>query len=135
MALSRLPSRLVHAASMPTLATTVMELREAEMLFEVAGALDDSDASSSDEENADMLRLAACEPLMRRRLQNIGPERLSLARLQREYAARGFDDRADFAVWSCCGPCRTLFDVCQPSVGSESGCARCSGSETCLYYR
>ena len=77
---------------MPTLATTVMELREAEMLFEVAGALDDSDASSSDEENADMLRLAACEPLMRRRLQNIGPERLSLARLQREYAARGFDD-------------------------------------------
>ena len=29
---------------------------------------------------------------MRRRLQNIGPERLSLARLQREYAARGFDD-------------------------------------------
>ena len=92
MALSRLPSHLVHAASMPTLATTVMELREAEMLFEVAGALDDSDASSSDEENADMLRLAACEPLMRRRLQNIGPERLSLARLQREYAARGFDD-------------------------------------------
>ena len=77
---------------MPTLATTVMELREAEMLFEVAGALDDSDASSSDEETADMVRLAACEPLMRRRLQNIGPERLSLARLQRDYAARGFDD-------------------------------------------
>ena len=64
VALSRLPSRLVHDASMPTLATTVMELREAEMLFEVAGALDDSDASSSDEETADMVRLAACEPLM-----------------------------------------------------------------------
>ena len=64
VALSRLPSRLVHAASMPTLATTVMELREAELLFKVAGALDDSDASSSDEETADMVRLAACEPLM-----------------------------------------------------------------------
>ena len=47
----------------------------------------------------------------------------------------GRGNRADFAVWSCCGPCRTLSDVRQPSVGSESGCARCSGSETCLYYR
>ena len=47
----------------------------------------------------------------------------------------GRGNRADFAVWSCCGPCRTLSDVHQPSVGSESGCARCSGSETCLYYR
>ena len=42
----------------------------------------------------------------------------------------GRGNRADFAVWSCCGPCRTLSDVRQPSVGSESGCARCSGSES-----
>ena len=101
---------------MPTLATTVMELREAELLFKVAGALDDSDASSSDEETADMVRLAACEPLMRRRLQNIGPERLSLARLQRDYAARGFDD-----LDVCTEVTRRRLEVHVPS-GGLNGC-------------
>lgn len=36
--------------------------------------------------------LAAAEPLQRRHLQDIGPERLSLRRLRREAAARGRDD-------------------------------------------
>ena len=42
-----------------------------------------------DDELMDMLLLYAAEPLQRTLKQNIGPERLSIARLQREAAARG----------------------------------------------
>ena len=39
-----------------------------------------------------MLLHEAVEPFVRRRLQTIGPEHLSIERLQREAAERGFND-------------------------------------------
>ena len=49
--------------------------------------------------------------------------------------SRGRGRRAGFALLCCRGrPC-TLANVCRPSVGSDSPCARCSESESCLYYR
>ena len=76
---------------MPTRPYNAGELHDSEALIEAAFLID-SDDSSSDESLADMLMAAACEPLVRRRVQDIGPERLSLERLQREARERGFDD-------------------------------------------
>ena len=45
----------------------------------------------TDDEIEDALLLFAAEPLQRTLKQDIGPERLSIARLQREAAARGCD--------------------------------------------
>ena len=51
------------------------------------------------------------------------------------FGSRGRGRRAGFALLCCRGrPC-TLANVCRPSVGSDSPCARCSESESCLYYR
>ena len=74
---------------MPTRPFTVRELDDAELLAEVAMALDDDD--SSDDDLFDSLVCAACEPLLKDFNQEIGPERLSVARLQREAAAQGLD--------------------------------------------
>lgn len=49
--------------------------------------------------------------------------------------SRGRGRRAGFAILCCRGRPRTLANVCRPSVGSDSPCARCSESESCLYYR
>ena len=54
------------------------------MLGELAMAIASDDEDSSDEELVDALLLGACEPLVKDMRQQIGPERLSLARLQRE---------------------------------------------------
>ena len=61
------------------------------MLGELAMAIASDDEDSSDEELVDALLLGACEPLVKDMRQQIGPERLSLARLQREAAAAGLD--------------------------------------------
>ena len=74
---------------MPTRPFTVRELDDAELLAEVAMALDDDD--SSDDDLFDSLVCAACEPLLKDFNQEVGPERLSVARLQREAAAQGLD--------------------------------------------
>ena len=76
---------------MPTRPYTVRELEDSEMLGELAMAIASDDEDSSDEELVDALLLGACEPLVKDMRQQIGPERLSLARLQREAAAAGFD--------------------------------------------
>jgi len=77
--------------SMPTRPYTASERCDAEDLMEVAFLLEEG-GSSSDESVGDMLLDVACEPFVRRRLQDIGPERLSVERLQRESCERGFDD-------------------------------------------
>ena len=74
---------------MPTLPYTAMELGDAELMVQLAGSI--SDDSSGDEETVDTLILSACDPLLRKLKQEIGPERLSLQRLQREAAASGLD--------------------------------------------
>ena len=57
--------------------------------------------SSSDESIADLLIDEACKPFARQRLQEIGPERLSLERLQREARERGFEpDDLSTSIWS-----------------------------------
>ena len=76
---------------MPTRPYTVRELEDSEMLGELAMAIASDDEDSSDEELVDALLLGACEPLVKDIRQQIGPERLSLARLQREAAAAGLD--------------------------------------------
>ena len=68
---------------MPTQPYTAGELADTRLLLEVAEALV-QDGDESDEEVADMLVLAAVEPLQRSHLQDIGPEKLSVRRLQRE---------------------------------------------------
>jgi len=75
---------------MPTQPYTAGELADTRLLLEVAEALV-QDGDESDEEVADMLVLAAVEPLQRSHLQDIGPEKLSVRRLQREAAALGRD--------------------------------------------
>ena len=75
---------------MPTQPYTGAEIDESRLLLDVMKALDDGD--ESDEEIADVLLVAAAEPLQRRLLQDIGPKRLSLQRLHREAAARGRTD-------------------------------------------
>ena len=77
---------------MPTMPFSVRELEDAEILAEVAMSIEDE--SSDDEELVDDLIVHACEPMMRSLQQEIGGERLSLARLQREAAAQGLDGDA-----------------------------------------
>ena len=47
------------------------------------------DDASDDEELVDELLIACCDPLIRERKEEIGPERLSLQRLHRDAAAAG----------------------------------------------
>ena len=78
---------------MPTRSMTAMELRDAKVLFDFAAALgDDSDADSNDEDLADILLYQGAEMLGRRLIQDIGRERLSMGRLQREAAAARCDE-------------------------------------------
>ena len=60
------------------------ELRESSVLLEFAAALDSGD--ESDQELAEELFLMAAEPMLRRNIQAIGPEKLSVERLTREAA-------------------------------------------------
>jgi len=70
---------------MPTDVVTKAEIDDAFALLEAAMALEsDSDCDSSDESLADMLIDEACLPFARQRIQQIGPERLSVARLECE---------------------------------------------------
>lgn len=71
---------------MPKRPYTAAELDDSAALMELIGALDDGD--ESDEEVSDVLTLLCIEPLQRRHIQEIGPEKLSLRRLRREAAAR-----------------------------------------------
>ena len=74
-------------------AYTAGELYEAYELSQFVLANDDSSSDDSSDDNDDlndMLLMLVCDPLQRRRLQDIGPEVYSLARLQREAAERGF---------------------------------------------
>ena len=72
---------------MPTRAYSAAELDEAAMLLDVAGALDSEDEDEA--EVKELLILGACEPAVKRLRQDIGPEKLSIARLRREAADRG----------------------------------------------
>jgi len=121
---------------MPTLAYVHSELKESATLLELAFELDES-GSSSDESLADLLIKAACEPLCRRRLQDIGPERLSLERLRRESHERGFtEDDISSHVYT-----QYMFRLCDlPSVvkaldpppGFRTPCGVFSGEEGVL---
>ncbi|KAL1526020.1 hypothetical protein AB1Y20_020841 [Prymnesium parvum] len=75
---------------MPTRPFTARELHDCELFAELAANL--SDSSSGDEELIDDLIMACCAPLAKVRKQDIGPERLSIARLQREAARGGFNE-------------------------------------------
>ena len=74
---------------MPTEAFTGAELDDSRLLLELLMTLVKND--DCDDALEDALLLAAAEPLQRTLQQDIGPERLSIARLQREAAARGQD--------------------------------------------
>jgi len=74
---------------MPTRAFTARELGESELLAQLATGISDED--SGDDELVDDLTVACCDPLVKERKQEIGQERLSLLRLQREAAAAGLD--------------------------------------------
>ena len=78
-----------HTYAMPSYAFTGAELCDSRLLLELLMLLVKND--DCDDALEDALLLAAAEPLQRRLLQNIGPEHLSIARLQREAAARGQD--------------------------------------------
>ena len=85
---------------MPTEAFTGAELDDSRHLLELLMTLAKND--DCDDALEDALLLAAAEPLQRTLQQDIGPERLSIARLQREAAARGqdVDDVRNFFVCS-----------------------------------
>ncbi|KAL1525254.1 hypothetical protein AB1Y20_020119 [Prymnesium parvum] len=88
---------------MPTRAFTKAELEESMVLLQVAKAIEasaDGDSEDDDEDVAQLLVLAACEPAMRRVRQEIGvEERLSIDRLRREAAAAGiFGDDMNASV-------------------------------------
>ena len=80
---------------MPTLPYSAMELDIARDIASAAAQID-PDSDSSDDELIDQLLLAACEPMVKTLKQEVGDERLSIERLQREAAARGTvgDDRS-----------------------------------------
>ena len=83
---------------MPTQPYTSAEMADSRLLLELLMNLDESQLNDvDDEELNDALLLLAAEPLQRTLKQDIGPERLSLARLQREAAERGCD-RDDASV-------------------------------------
>jgi hypothetical protein len=73
---------------MPSSPFTAGEVAEARLIFELVMAID-SDDDSDDDSVVDALTLTAVEPLQRKILQDVGPEKLSLARLQREAIAQG----------------------------------------------
>ena len=70
---------------MPTEPYTGSELEESRLLLNIVDALFDGD--EDDQDVAEMLLLNAVEPLQRQLFQDIGPEKLSLARLLREALA------------------------------------------------
>ena len=72
---------------MPTRPFTIRELTDSELLAQLAMLVDDD--ASDDEELVDELLIACCDPLIRERKEEIGPERLSLQRLHRDAAAAG----------------------------------------------
>ena len=73
---------------MPSSPCTAGQVGEARMIFQLAMALD-ADDDSDDDSVVDALTLAAVEPLQRKFMQDVGSEKLSIARLQREAAAHG----------------------------------------------
>ena len=76
---------------MPTESFTAAKMEDSRMLLELMLNLEES--GGDDDEIMEALLLYAAEPLQRTLKQDIGPEpeRLSIARLQREAAARGCD--------------------------------------------
>ena len=76
--------------AMPTEPFTGAEIDDSRTLLQLLMLLDRSGAN--DDEIEEALLLFAAEPLQRSLKQDIGPERLSIARLQREAAARGCNE-------------------------------------------
>ena len=72
---------------MPTNPFTGAEFADSQMLMQCVAHL--AHSGETDSELMDAMLLSAAEPLQRTQKQEIGPERLSLARLQREAAQRG----------------------------------------------
>jgi hypothetical protein len=83
---------------MPTNPFTGPELNDSRLLLELMMNLDKS--GGNDDEIMNALLLFAAEPLQRTQKQDIGPERLSIARPQRESAALGRDsDDASVTIY------------------------------------
>ena len=81
---------------------TVAELEESDALLRLLESM--ITAGCDDDEIETALLLHAAEPLQRSMKQEIGPETLSLARLQREAAARGCStDEASVTVFATYG--------------------------------
>jgi hypothetical protein len=83
---------------MPTQPFTAVELDDSHLALEIMMTLEKS--GDDHDEIMDALLLFAAEPLQRTLKQDIGPKRLSIARLQREAAARGCDED-DASVTTC----------------------------------
>ena len=77
---------------MPSLPYTASELYEAALMYEMAMAIDDDEGS--DDDMVEGLLYSATDPFFRQRLQDIGPERLSIARLRRAFAGGEGDQSA-----------------------------------------
>ena len=94
---------------MPTEPYTGSELEESRLLLNIVDALFDGD--EDDQDVAEMLLLNAVEPLQRQLFQDIGPEKLSLARLRREALASGRDaDAASVTTYIKFGFCLQWFE-------------------------
>ena len=74
---------------MPTEPYTGAELDDSRLALELMMHLENN--GEDDDELMDAMLLFAAEPLQRTLKQDIGPERLSIARLEREARARGHD--------------------------------------------
>ena len=77
---------------MPQFPFTASELYDASFLHEMAMAIDDDEGS--DDDVVEALIYAAAEPFYRQRLQDIGPEHLSIARLWRTFTGGEGDQSA-----------------------------------------
>ena len=89
---------------------TAAEASDAAFFLEVSEMLstDDEQSSSGDEEIQNMFIMAACEPYARSVYEEIGPERLSIARLRRGLGA------------NACHACRMFYLVFSSSGWSQT---------------
>ena len=121
--------------AMPTEAISKMTAKHAVAGCEFAMIIDTDD--DEDDEVSQMMFLQSAEPFARRILQDIGPEKLSLERLQREEAARGREaGDSSRNIYSRFGfhldDLPTVVEALAPPVGFKTKCGVFDGEEGVL---
>ena len=110
-------SRRLSRLAMPQFPFTASELYDASLLHEMAMAIDDDEGS--DDDVVEALMYAAAEPFYRQRLQDIGPEHLSIARLWRTFTGGEGDQSAsvEAAYGFRLEDLQTVVDALEPPAG------------------